>query len=169
MRKKTAGRKRWQDQSGVTLIEFMVAIVLSGLVALAAGFIYLTSERSFRQGRDKLLTQQNAAWCLEEMSRDLRVAGRTELLNASHAVLYDAAGNNFATWKLGSEGGLNRVMRNDEPVVPEECTLLEFGYWNADSSTVFLNFELADEGINRVRMDSRVTLRNKRIRVLPVP
>lgn len=162
-------RQRIQSQAGVTLIEFLIAMLLSGLVALAAGFIYLTSERSFRQGREKVVTQQNAAWCMEELSRDLRASRRVDLVNANHAVLYDVEGAVFAAWRRGPDAGVDRLLRNDEAMAPEECTLLEFAYLNADSSTVSVFLELADDGINKVRLDSRVTLRNKRLRVLPAP
>jgi prepilin-type N-terminal cleavage/methylation domain-containing protein len=54
-----AVRRRKRKESGVTMIELLVALSLVSIVTLAAGFIYLTNQRSFRQGREKVLAQQN--------------------------------------------------------------------------------------------------------------
>jgi Tfp pilus assembly protein PilW len=144
----------------VTLIEMMVALLLVSVVTLAAGFIYLTNQRSFRQGREKLLAQQNLSWCVEEVSRDLRRAWRADPVSAQKIVLYDVEGFVFATWEMGSEGGQDRLLRNGTAMAPEQCTALQFSVAAPDTSAIGVDLELADASDNRMRMDNIVTLRN---------
>jgi type II secretory pathway pseudopilin PulG len=134
-------------QSGLTMIELLVALSLAVIVVIAVGSVYLTNQRSFRQGREKLLTQQNLSWCMEEVARDLRRAWRADRVNAQKIVLYDTDGLVFATWELGSEGGQDRLLRNGTAQAPEQCTALAFTVAAPDTD-------------DRVRMDNVVFLRN---------
>jgi Tfp pilus assembly protein PilW len=145
---------------GLTMIELVLALFLVSFVTLAAGYIFLANQRSFKTGREKLLTQQNAAWCVEEVSRDLRRAWRVDPVNAQKIILYDVNGYPLATWELGSEGGQNRVLRDGVAMAPEQCTTLQFSVLAPDTSAIGVALELADPSDNRVRMDNIVALRN---------
>jgi hypothetical protein len=147
----------------VTLVELVLAVFLAVLVAIAAGFIYLTNQRSFRQGREKLLVQQNASWCLEEMARDLRQARRVDPVNEEMIVLYDVQGLVFSTWERGSDGGESRLLRNGAAAAPEECTVLRFTVLTPDTSAVGVDLELRDAADNQVRVENKVALRNHEI------
>jgi len=147
-------------QAGVTLIEVLVALVLMVLVALAAWYVYGTNQRAFNQGREKLLVQQNASFCLDAVARDVREAWRVDYVNSNRILLYDTAGVLTNTWELGTENGENRLKRNNVSMAPEECTALVFSILNPDSSTVGVELELMDDAENRVRIMTRSTLRN---------
>lgn len=153
-------RRFRRRQAGLTMIELLVALSLVIVVVLAAGFLYVTNQRSFRQGREKLLVQQNVSWCVEEVSRDLRRAWRADPVNAQKIVLYDVDGVAFATWELGSEGGQDRLLRNGTAQAPEQCTRLVFSVEAPDTSAIGVDLELIDASDNRVALGDLVHLRN---------
>jgi type II secretory pathway pseudopilin PulG len=147
-------------QAGATLVEVLVALVLTILVTLSAWYVYGTNQRAFKQGREKLLVQQNASFCLDAVARDVREAWRVDYVNSSRILLYDTHGVLTSTWEMGTENGENRVKRNNVSMAPEECTDLVFSVFNPDSSTVEVELELMDDAENRVRVMTRSTLRN---------
>lgn len=65
------------NQSGLSLIELMIAMVL-GLILLAATIqIFLSTKQSYRLSEAHAILQDNARVALEIMSRDIRSAGYT--------------------------------------------------------------------------------------------
>lgn len=155
----TGIRKR-RHPAGMTFVEFMVAALLASVVALAAGVLYLTNQRSFRQGREKLLVQQNVTFCIEEMARDIRRAWRADHVNSAKIVLYDVGGVAYSTWELAVVDGENRLVRNGLSFAPEECTELEFTVLEPDTSALGMTLELQDDAENRVKVESQAALRN---------
>ena len=75
------------DRRGYTLIELMIAVVLGLVVVLALGRLILTNQRSWEQGRDKTVLQQNVTESLEWMARSIR---------AAHTLKGNAAGMGFS-------------------------------------------------------------------------
>ena len=127
---------------------------------MAAGVLYLVNSRSFREGREKAILQQNVAWCMEAISRDVRQAARAGIPSGSRLVLKDADGSTLAEWKLETLNGEPRIKRGNQVMAPEDCSLLGFSAANADTSTVSVTLELEDGAQNKVRLQSRITLRN---------
>lgn len=153
-------RRRRRPPRGMTLVELLIAVFLAGVVAAAGAVVYLVNQRSLGQGRDKVLAQQNATWCLESMARDTRRARRVELPAPGRMVLYDTGGAVISTWDLGAVNGKNRLERNGVAMAPETCTSLAFSL-NPDSSAVGMSLELEDAAQNRVRVESEAALRNR--------
>jgi Tfp pilus assembly protein PilX len=141
------------------MVEMLMALVLVAFVALTAMFVYTVNERAFRAGRDKLMLQQNASWCLENLNRDIRGAWRVDLVGGDRLVLYDVSGSITTTWEAGTVDGVVRLKRNSLAMAPEECTVLLFDA-NADTSAVGVELEFMDEAENRVRLAGRAALRN---------
>jgi len=71
MRLSVRGRK----QRGFSLIELMVGVALMGLVAMAIFSLYLTSQRSATSQSQVVDVQQNVRVALQQMTRDVRMAG----------------------------------------------------------------------------------------------
>lgn len=68
----TATRPR---ERGLTLIELMIAITLSLLIVGAVISLYITSQHLYRVQNNLSRLQENARYAMNEMSRDLRMAG----------------------------------------------------------------------------------------------
>jgi len=66
---------RLYEQSGVTLLELLVAVAIS-IIIITAGFTTLTNvDRAARANSQTVDTQQNGRTAMELISRDLKVAG----------------------------------------------------------------------------------------------
>ncbi len=150
---------RRSGQRGNTLVEMLMALVLVAFVALTAMFVYLVNQRAFQTGKEKLVLQQNASWCLESLNRDIREAWRVDVVGSDRLVLYDVSGSITNTWEAGTVDGVVRLKRNSLAMAPEECTLLLFDA-NADTSAVGVEMEFMDAAENRVRLAGRTALRN---------
>lgn len=66
------GRRR---QSGVTLVELMIALVLSMVVLLAVSSLFLANKRSYSTQDEGARMQEDARTLISILSRDLRQAG----------------------------------------------------------------------------------------------
>lgn len=62
-------------QQGFTLIEFMVSIVISMAVVIAASFVYLNSRETQRTLAEKATLFENARFVLDTIGRDMENAG----------------------------------------------------------------------------------------------
>lgn len=64
-----------RTQGGVSLVEIMVALVLSLILMAGVGQIYLGSNQTYRLQDGQSRLQENARYALEMLSRDIRRAG----------------------------------------------------------------------------------------------
>lgn len=62
-------------QSGLTLVEMMVAMALGLLILLAIGSVYIGSRATYRLQEDNARLQESGRFALEVMGRSLRQAG----------------------------------------------------------------------------------------------
>lgn len=65
-------------QSGLSLVELLIAVVLGGLVIAAVGTVYLGSRQSYSTQEAMARMQENARYAFELMTVDIRQAGFTE-------------------------------------------------------------------------------------------
>lgn len=147
------------------MIELVIALMLTLLVALAAGTIVLTNQRSFRQGQGKLTMQQEAARAVEQIARDIRRARWIDVDTANPDRLALRDSTEFRAYKRGLSDGVQKVLQsvNEQsyaPLVAQECTALSFAA-NADTTAVFIVLELRDAADNRVKMESTAAIRNR--------
>jgi type IV pilus assembly protein PilW len=70
-----AERPRSRHESGFTLTELLVAMVLSGVVMAALYAAYVTQMRAHRTTEDVTIAQQNLRSAMLFVERDLRMAG----------------------------------------------------------------------------------------------
>jgi type IV pilus assembly protein PilW len=81
---------------GVTLVELMIAMVISTIVLLGVGTVYSSTKRSYKVQEEMARLQENARYAFNVMSRDIRGAGfigcnptLNSLLNSSNSALFD--------------------------------------------------------------------------------
>lgn len=91
-------------QTGVSLVELMIAITL-GLVAVGAAMaIYLANHKSFALVEGVARTQENARFAVDLLSRDIREAGNAVCGGTMASVNIDLAGQTWASWSRGLVG-----------------------------------------------------------------
>ena len=90
-------------QSGFSLIELMVAMLLGFLVVAAAGAVFLSNKRVYASSETIGRIQENTRVAFELMSRDIREAGGNPCGSASVPVNI-LEGNNDIFWDRFGEG-----------------------------------------------------------------
>ena len=103
---------RHRCNSGLTLVELMVAIAISLLLTVAIGGVFLSSKSSFRYQDALSRVQENARFAMEKMSRDIRIAGYNGCGSLS-TVANVVTGGTGSLWLdltkpvMGYEGGVS--------------------------------------------------------------
>lgn len=62
-------------QSGVSLMELMIAITIGFVVVAGVGYVYVSSRQTFRTQNSMSAIQENSRFALDTMSYDIRMAG----------------------------------------------------------------------------------------------
>lgn len=99
-----------KNNKGFTLVELMIAIAVSSVLMLGVSQIFSSSKRTYKLNTELARTQENVRYAVEEMARDIRMAGYTGCRNNTKTNTL-AGGTN---WKfnlgkplLGFEGGVD--------------------------------------------------------------
>lgn len=101
---------RTQNHKGFTLIELMIAITISSVLMLGVSQIFSSSKRTYKLNNELARTQENIRYSIEEMSRDLRMAGYTGCRNNTLTNTLNLGSNwkyNVGKPLLGFEGGVD--------------------------------------------------------------
>lgn len=81
-------------QSGMTLVELLVAMAMSGLLVAGMYSVYISMQRTNYNQEDIVDTQQSLRVAMEAMARDIRMAGAC--VDANSAIHEDAGENVLA-------------------------------------------------------------------------
>lgn len=74
-------RARLQSQSGFTLVEMLVSMVVMGFVMGGLANIFISGSRASSDGQARLTSQQNVSVALSRLEYDARCASTASLLN----------------------------------------------------------------------------------------
>ncbi|MGH3090111.1 MAG: PulJ/GspJ family protein [Rubrobacteraceae bacterium] len=123
---KASGRRSWSDESGFTLTEVLVTIMIMIIVLFALYSIFDMGLRIFAFGNDKLEAIENARLGLERMEREIR---------AAHP--YDkTAGNDdrFASYDTNSISFYNNL--DDDRVITSATEQISYALRTSDDLSV---------------------------------
>lgn len=81
--------KRIDKQSGVTLVELMISLLLGLLIAIGLATLFSQNKRSFYQNEDLARMVEDGRYALEELARDVAMAGFYAELSAPGSWLVD--------------------------------------------------------------------------------
>ena len=101
-------------QRGMTLVELMIAMAVGVLLLLGVSLLFTQNRQSYRQNEELARIQENARFAIEELSRDLSMAGFfAEIVNGGAVVVHAAlpanandCGAGGANWLYDFTGGL---------------------------------------------------------------
>jgi Tfp pilus assembly protein PilV len=143
---------------GFTLIEFVVATLLSLIVVLAMGRIITTNLKSWEQGRDKAVLQQNVTEALEWMARQVRASRRIQVVSATELRCYDESLVLMHTYRW--QGAGTKLQQDGVNLSPRTC--LQFSVTpDVDTTSVRLALQFEDKSGTRVAGTTRATVRNR--------
>jgi len=142
------------DNSGFTLVELMITLVISGIIAGALYSTYLVQQHSYTNQEAVAEMQQNIRAALMVMSRDIRMAGYdpvgsgnagfgTAVASNNIQIIMDLNGdgdtndvNENLNYYLYINGGIRKLGRRDNNNLPvqavgENFDAIEFQYLNS--------------------------------------
>ena len=107
-----------KDAAGFTLLEALIAMVLAGLVTLAVFKVYVNQHKSWTQQEEIIDMQQNARAAIDELTRQIRMAG-FELPIQLHGI--EAYNTNPDTIVINySDGGCDATIEHTMPTPSSE-------------------------------------------------
>ncbi len=152
--------RKKKNQFGFTILELMVASMISLIVVIGLGQLILTSQKAWGWGADKVELQRNVAESIEWMARSIRSASSLVVAGSEDFTTYDADGNLLHRYNLGLSGGEKRLLEDNSDLVEQQC--MDFVVaTNADTTSLTLTLELQDDAGNRVAAMTTATLRNR--------
>ncbi|MES9900899.1 MAG: PilW family protein [Sedimenticola sp.] len=150
-------RKKQNNESGFSLVELMVAMVISLILIGAAGTIYVTSKKSYSLQEDLGRIQENARFALEFVKYDIRMAGYygcaddptsvTNHVNGSSGTLFDSSnsiqGINSATTTSEWLPGNGSLGITDIRLGTDAITISYLGSGDITVTTPYMNTHAA--------------------------
>ena len=141
-------------------MELMVAMIIALVVVMAMGSIIVQNIKSWQQGRDKAVLQQNVTEGLEWMARSVRAARTLVVISATEFETYDETGALVHTYERVNAGGSFRLREDGTDLVERECTQFSVTP-DSDTTSVTLVLELEDDAGNLVAARTRAAVRNQ--------
>jgi Tfp pilus assembly protein PilV len=145
-----------RSNKGVTMVELLIAAFVALIVVLAMGRIITTNIRSWNQGRDKAVLQQNVTEALEWMARSIRGARTIEVISSTQFSTYDETGSLVHTYALSGD----RLHEDGSDLVDRKCTSFSVTP-DADTTSLVLELELEDDAGMLVAARTRAAARNR--------
>jgi len=152
-------RIKSSNQRGYTLLELMVAGMLSMFVLLALGKLILVNQQSWEWGRDKTVLQQNASLTLERISARVRAARSIAVADSTEFRCYDATGSVTDVFRRVVNSG-GRLQHNGLDMVDRTCNAF-IVTTDDDTTSVTIQIELADNSDERITAMTRTAIRNQ--------
>ena len=124
-------------QKGLTLVELMIAMAIGVLLLLGVSLLFTQNRQSYRQNEEIARIQENARFAIDELGRDLAMAGFfAEMVNGGAVQLHpnltgsprlvDCGG--AAAWLTSFAGGLlDGAVRIADQVAGTGAATAEFG------------------------------------------
>ena len=112
---------------GVTLVELMIAMVISTIVLLGVATVYSSTKRSYKVQEEMARLQENARYAFNAMSRDIRGAGfigcnptLNSLLNTTDDALFDFQAG-VEGWEFDAAGrsGIHAITKTLDHLDPK--------------------------------------------------
>ena len=128
-----SGRRRHADM-GFTLIELIVVIIVTGIIATVGSRILITGFDAYTTGKDLVELEWQGGLALERLSRDLRLvrSATSADLNISQPdrIRFRDINANQVRYSLSG----TTLMRNNQPLA-DDISSLDFSYLMNDGKT----------------------------------
>ncbi|MGH7822142.1 MAG: PilW family protein [Candidatus Binatia bacterium] len=118
-------------EGGFTLIELLAVIIVGGVLLTALTTFYLSEQRAFRQQQIQIETSQALRVALEQIVRDVRVAGRNPLSTVGIGLTYASGTELRFTLDADGDGTANLTDRAEHKGFQLNGTVIRT--WVADA------------------------------------
>jgi len=159
-----------KNQVGLSLIEMMVVVVISGLIILGLVTFFTGGIKSWVTGQSQLEAQREARQAMDQMVREIR-KGKNIILGsdttisvaipefrtdsgtiAAYNVTYDWSGN---TWDP-----INRIVSSGTNILINNVQKLHFTYPDTSIVHIVLEIDVDRDSSPDITLNSNVNLRN---------
>jgi len=113
MRTSTCKRTTITSEAGFTLIEIIVASCAAMMMLTAFTGFYLGQQRSLHRDRVEIASSQSLRSALEQMSRELRIAGFNPLATAAPGITWANVREVWFTLDADASGAVNATDPNE--------------------------------------------------------
>lgn len=148
------------SRAGFTMIEMVVALFLGLIVLLAVGGVITLNQKAYGWGREKAVLQQNVSETLERLVRVVRGARAVQVVSSAEYRTYDESLALAHSVRLLPAGTGGRIQLDGIDMSPSSCTFFSV-VPNGDTTALTLVLELEDRAGNRVRYQTRSSVRNR--------
>lgn len=153
-------RRPRSPQSGLTLVELMIAIFISSVVVLALGRFVVSHERMIIGGRNQAYLQQEMSRMFDTLGRDIHSSHAVYANGTSQFSTYDRDGSVLHVYAKTASGGSYRLTRDGTALTDRACRMLNITT-DADSTVLDLSLSLADVSGNQADGYIRLCVRNR--------
>ncbi len=157
------------SQSGMTLIEMMIVVMLGLVIMIAAGMIHQGVASSFRMGAHKLVAQQEASLLTKAIDRRARNASDFEIYTVpirnvptetgDGLALKDEAGEVFYRFEWDSSN-MTLADSTGARITAMSLQSVQFRLDEDEPKTIYYSFHADDEKGNLIGVESAISLRN---------
>lgn len=152
--------RRDRARAGFTMIEMVVSLFVSLIVVFAIGKLMLVNGTSLRQGRDRILLQQNVSEVLDRVCHSTRAARTLQVVSATQFRTYDADGTLKHTYRKWATASGDRLQEDGRDMSGQACTVFTCTP-NADTTSVTLVMKFTNTDGETVDRRTRITVRNR--------
>lgn len=152
--------RRGAAETGLTLLEMMIAIMASVIVALAISRLAVSNQRLIVGDHDQAYLQQEVTRMIETVSRDVRVAHAVASSGDAEFRTFDASGAVLHVFRRVTESGGARFQRDGVALTDRACASLSVST-TVDSTALDLNLSLSDDIGNQSGGFTQVCVRNR--------
>jgi Tfp pilus assembly protein PilW len=160
---------RVRDETGLTLIELMIASFLALLVAMGIGTFQASISQFFRQGSERLRLQQNVHRTAQVISIDVRKAAdfkiydpadpATELVSGPAVELKDAGGSTINLFRASRDG--HRIQNGAGQAI-DDMRLTQLWFESDGPRSLRMSLGLADRYGNESEVFTEISTRAPR-------
>jgi len=122
-------------RAGFTLIEFVFAMGITSIFALALVSISITTGRSFAEMVNYVELDQNNRTALDNLSREIRQVNFLSSFDATHLVFSDNDGQPLTYEYSPADGSLTRTKNGATTLLLAGCDSMKFDFYQRNPQT----------------------------------
>ncbi|MDD5328029.1 MAG: type II secretion system protein [Phycisphaerae bacterium] len=146
-----------KSQKGFTLLELMIAMMVSAIVILAVGVVLFTGQGFWNEAWKKVNLQRDASYVMLRMSNSIKSATSAQTESAGSALrIFGGSGGDVVFSKVGPNELRYQIGQQPQTVISDKLEALQF---NVQGNEVTIDLKLKQDE-SQAHFVSTVMMRN---------